>query len=63
MHYDGVVEFARDLFAWNGITFCKSVSVSQQLILFKLSTPKTSYNFIFLTGTQKQLHPLQILND
>ena len=39
MHDDGVVvEFKiiyLCLLAWNGITFCKSASVAQQLMLFK----------------------------
>ena len=38
MHDDGVAEFkiiCLYLFAWNGITFCKSASVAQQLILSK----------------------------
>ena len=37
MHDDGVVEFKMIClyqFAWNGISFCKSASVPQQLILF-----------------------------
>ena len=37
MHVNGVAEFkiiCLHLFVWNGITFCKSASVAQQLILF-----------------------------
>ena len=43
MHDEAIVEFklmCLYLFAWNGITFCKSTKVAQQLILFKWFTLK-----------------------